>query len=144
MTKAPPGPDRAGLWWPDRSRRLCSGRLGAQALLHEGLALVALECLGLRIGIAALHLVLLRHRRGRSRLGAQAVLHEGLALVALLVAGVLVAGGHLALLRGRGLVRGVGADRETGTQNDHREKFLHGVVLGDGSGRKPRPRGYAC
>jgi len=92
---------------------------GAQAFLHEGLALIALAGLGLRVGVARLHLALLGFLLGR-----QAGLHEGLALVALLVAGVGVARAHLALLR---------AHRSAGAIGHHR-RFL--VAGGEGRGRQ--------
>ena len=73
---------------------------GAEAGLHEGLALVAFEGLGFGISVAGLHFALLR--RGHFGLGAQAGLHEGFALVAFFAFSVLVAGAHLALLSGFG------------------------------------------
>ena len=51
--------------------------LGAQAFLHEGLAFVASQCLGLGIGVAGLHLVFMRSASGFGGGGfcAQAFLH---------------------------------------------------------------------
>src|ERR1019366_9874172 len=59
-------------------------RLRREAALHEGLAVVPLLASG--VGVAFLHLLLLRHRRGRGRgtTRGEAGLHEGLAIISLL------------------------------------------------------------
>src|SRR5215831_4332730 len=77
-----------------------------EAGAHEGLALLALHVLQVRLLVAVPHLVLLGFllgagRRARRRfLALEAAAHEFLALVPLelLVRGLLVAGGHALLL----------------------------------------------
>src|SRR5215831_9652013 len=78
-----------------------------EAGAHEGLALLALHVLQVRLLVAIPHLVLLGFLLGarrwasrRSVLALEAAAHEFLALVALqlLVRGLLVAGGHALLL----------------------------------------------
>src|SRR5574337_767387 len=91
-----------------------------EATGHEGLALVTLQALGAGFLVASRHLLLLSGRRGGSGLvggsgwrgglvlAGQTVGHEGLALVAFqaLDPGLLVASGHLVLLRSARCRRG--------------------------------------
>nr|GEU28536.1 hypothetical protein [Tanacetum cinerariifolium] len=94
--------------------------LGAQAFLHEGLAVVAF--LAGRIGITFFHFVLLGEL-GSGHLGrcrAQALLHERLALVAFFAGGFGIAGFHLALLGGR-----FGGNNRP-AQRQHRAGYAYG------------------
>src|SRR5688572_27944630 len=95
-----PMPRRSSTLWLARWLPNRMAASGAQALAHECLALVALQLLLGRLGVAALHLLLLG---GLLVIGFQAVAHERFALVALhvLPGRLRVAILHLLLLGGR-------------------------------------------
>jgi hypothetical protein len=113
---------------PKPTKNPASGRvLGAQALFHEGFALVAFFVFG--VGVAGLHFVLLRSLAvfGCCGLGAQAFLHEGFALIALFVFGISIASLHFALLSGGCLVicSVRAANCQSQTQSHERDQLLH-------------------
>ena len=89
---------------PDRGASRACVNSGAQAGLHEGLAVVALLAGG--FSVAGLHLVLL----SGLAVARKAFLHEGLAVVALLVASGGIAGRHLVLLLRQGSASGIGGE----------------------------------
>ena len=106
---------------------------GAQALTHEFFTFVALEVFGLGVGVAGLHLVLLRGlsvSRG-IRFGTQTLAHEFFAFIALEVfgLGIGVAGLHLVLLRGGSFFVGCmcAAHGQSQTQSQKRDQLLHMV-----------------